>query len=180
MNDLPVREKCAWIIRQYILMLIMTARWIWREKKFQNRSSLYDGISLQLLIYFIYDFFSLFEWQVNEPANGRSLLHNKKGRSLSAAYNSVISKSIDPKILIPHGLNKECFSHQKSNLLRYGRLLFKEQGYHFAKSFYLKRNWLLFELILTWSGVEPGLFAWEESSEAISLSLTLLLVVECV
>ena len=27
MNDLPVREKCVWIIRQYILMVITTAQW---------------------------------------------------------------------------------------------------------------------------------------------------------
>ena len=27
MNDLPVRGKCVWIIRQYILMLITTAQW---------------------------------------------------------------------------------------------------------------------------------------------------------
>ena len=27
MNDLPVRETCVWIIRQYILMLIPTAQW---------------------------------------------------------------------------------------------------------------------------------------------------------
>ena len=27
MNGLPVREKCVWIIRQYILMLITTAQW---------------------------------------------------------------------------------------------------------------------------------------------------------
>ena len=27
MNDLPIREKGVWIIRQYILMLITTAQW---------------------------------------------------------------------------------------------------------------------------------------------------------
>ena len=34
MNDLPVREKCVWIIRQYILMLTTTAQWKKKGKSY--------------------------------------------------------------------------------------------------------------------------------------------------
>ena len=47
MNDLPVREKCVWIIRQYILMLIQLvncmAKYVRRRNSSQASQALWPG-----------------------------------------------------------------------------------------------------------------------------------------
>ena len=54
-------------------------------------------------------------------------------------------------------------SHQKNNLFGDKRLFLKEK-----KVPYLKKNWMPFELILTWLRFELGLLACEEGSLPLS------------